>query len=114
MPKLALMCHLSVSQTRFAVRNVETRGYIKQLKIEQGAKDRGIEFEVWTPVETTPVKSTAVISTPVETTPNIYKDIKDNYKRDGMCPDCKNTGWFYPEGVAKGVRKCPHARLTHS
>jgi hypothetical protein len=109
--KLALLCRLSKSQTRIAVRNVEARGYIKQLKIEQGARERGILFEVWTPVETTPVKFTGVVSTGVETTPNKYKDLKDNYKREIFCPDCKNTGWYYPEGVAKGVRRCPHEKV---
>jgi hypothetical protein len=92
---------------------VEARGYIKQVKIEQGARERGILFEVWTPVEITPVKNTPVVSTPVVSTPNIDKDLKDNSKREGLCPDCKGTNWFYPEGVAKGVRRCPHARMNN-
>ncbi len=28
------------------------------------------------------------------------------------CPDCNNTGWWYPNGTEKGVAKCKHARLT--
>lgn len=27
------------------------------------------------------------------------------------CPDCKGTGFWYPEGIEKGVNKCPHPRL---
>jgi hypothetical protein len=27
------------------------------------------------------------------------------------CPDCKGTGWHYPEGVERGVAKCKHANL---
>jgi hypothetical protein len=27
------------------------------------------------------------------------------------CPDCGGSGWFYPEGTEKGVRKCKHERL---
>jgi hypothetical protein len=27
------------------------------------------------------------------------------------CPDCKGSGWWYPEGQDKGVAKCKHARL---
>jgi hypothetical protein len=111
-PKLALACRLSESQTRFAVRNVEARGYIRQLKVEQGAKDRGILFEVWNPVVSTPVEMTPVVSTGVETTPNKEKNIKDNNESAVLCPDCKNTGWYYPEGVAKGVRKCRHERAN--
>jgi hypothetical protein len=27
------------------------------------------------------------------------------------CPDCAGSGWHYPEGVEKGVRKCKHEKL---
>lgn len=27
------------------------------------------------------------------------------------CPDCKGSGWWYPEGVERGVAKCKHANL---
>ena len=26
------------------------------------------------------------------------------------CPDCKGSGWWYPEGTDKGVTKCKHER----
>lgn len=110
LPKLALSCRLSESQTRFAVRNVEARGYIKQVRIEQGATIRGIEFEVWTPVESTPVRITPVDSTGVDSTPN-KGNIKEISKNAVDCPDCKGSGWYYPQGVAKGVRRCKHEKL---
>jgi hypothetical protein len=28
------------------------------------------------------------------------------------CPDCSGSGWWYPEGVDKGVAKCRHERLA--
>ena len=28
------------------------------------------------------------------------------------CPDCGGSGWWYPEGEAKGVAKCRHEKLT--
>jgi hypothetical protein len=28
------------------------------------------------------------------------------------CPDCGGSGWWYPEGEAKGVAKCSHAQLN--
>jgi hypothetical protein len=28
------------------------------------------------------------------------------------CPDCMNTGFFYPEGYDKGVARCSHRRLS--
>jgi hypothetical protein len=27
------------------------------------------------------------------------------------CPDCGSSGWWYPEGLDKGVAKCPHSKL---
>lgn len=28
------------------------------------------------------------------------------------CPDCSNTGWWYPNGIDKGVARCKHEHLT--
>jgi len=27
------------------------------------------------------------------------------------CPDCSGTGFWYPNGLEKGVKRCTHARL---
>jgi hypothetical protein len=27
------------------------------------------------------------------------------------CPDCGGSGWWYPEGLEKGVAKCKHNKL---
>lgn len=32
---------------------------------------------------------------------------------DGQtCPDCNNTGWWYPNGLERGVTRCKHANLS--
>ncbi len=31
-----------------------------------------------------------------------------------QCPDCKGTGFWYPDGTEKGVAKCKHTRLAES
>jgi hypothetical protein len=28
------------------------------------------------------------------------------------CPDCHGSGWWYPQGTAKGAARCGHARLN--
>ena len=28
-----------------------------------------------------------------------------------VCPDCSNSGWWYPQGTDKGVARCTHATL---
>jgi hypothetical protein len=29
-----------------------------------------------------------------------------------ICPDCSNSGWWYPDGPDKGVAKCKHTKLS--
>jgi hypothetical protein len=107
LPTLALRCRLSESQTRFAIRNVEIRGYIKSTPPDHRKGQRATVFEVLIgPVKTTPPAET---TPPVEFTSNKRKDLKEQGKR-GVCPQCKDTGWWYPEGVAKGVKRCSHER----
>lgn len=31
-----------------------------------------------------------------------------------LCPDCKGSGWYEPQGAGKGVAKCKHERLGMS
>ncbi len=30
------------------------------------------------------------------------------------CPDCSGSGWWYPEGLERGVAKCAHRRLVQN
>ncbi len=46
-------------------------------------------------------ESREVVQTP--TTPQIDA---------GKCPDCGGSGWWYPEGMEKGVAKCKHSSLN--
>jgi hypothetical protein len=50
---------------------------------------------------------------------NKIKVLKENNKRESElsldtknCPDCQGSGFWYPEGLEKGVAKCKHGRLT--
>lgn len=38
--------------------------------------------------------------------------VKPSIPEGQTCPDCANTGWWYPNGVDKGVARCRHERLT--
>jgi hypothetical protein len=38
--------------------------------------------------------------------------VKLNIPEGQMCPDCSNTGWWFPEGPEKGVAKCKHTALN--
>lgn len=40
------------------------------------------------------------------------RPVKEKRPTDiSLCPDCKGSGVYYPEGFEKGVAKCKHARL---
>lgn len=113
---LATACFMSESATRFAVRNVEGRGLIRSLGTDNSNSNkllRGMRFEVLI----TP--ATGIDSTPGrESIPGVEsKPIKGTNKRNNKsgefveCPDCKGSGWYYPEGVAKGVKRCAHTKM---
>jgi hypothetical protein len=38
--------------------------------------------------------------------------LKASIPEGQTCPDCSNTGWWYPNGIDKGVARCRHERLT--
>lgn len=38
--------------------------------------------------------------------------VKSNVPEGKTCPDCSNTGWWYPNGIDKGVARCKHEHLT--
>ncbi|HEY0100717.1 MAG TPA: hypothetical protein VGB76_17355, partial [Pyrinomonadaceae bacterium] len=35
-----------------------------------------------------------------------------NEKEKRKCPDCAGTGFWYPEGLDKGVARCTHLKLS--
>ena len=100
---LANKCRLSLSQTRFAVRNVAARGLVRVVGVDLTSKERGTTYEVFAPVET---RAGVEKRPPVETTPNT-RALTEQSKQE-PCPHCKDTGWWYPGGVAKGVKRCDH------
>jgi hypothetical protein len=38
--------------------------------------------------------------------------MKNSIPEGATCPDCNNTGWWYPNGADKGVTRCKHERLN--
>ncbi|MCA1568416.1 MAG: hypothetical protein LC803_22760 [Acidobacteria bacterium] len=37
--------------------------------------------------------------------------LKPSIPEGQICPDCSNTGWWYPNGTEKGVARCTHLKL---
>jgi hypothetical protein len=53
----------------------------------------------------------STMDSPSTAAPNKER-IKDSSKADASrCPDCMGTGFYYPEGTAKGVKRCEHRKI---
>jgi hypothetical protein len=45
--------------------------------------------------------------------PDESKTVASSIPDGQNCPDCNNTGWWYPYGADKGVARCKHERLIN-
>jgi hypothetical protein len=116
---------MSESKARRALRVLIARNLIEVIEQDfsnVNQAERGTTYKVLVaPAHgTAPGRHTAPVSgtAPVPRTPNKEKLLKENNKRENelsldtkSCPDCQGSGFWYPEGVEKGVAKCKHKRL---
>jgi hypothetical protein len=125
LPRLASACNMSESKARRALRVLIARHLIEVIEQDfsnVNQAERGTTYKVLVaPAHgTAPGRYTAPAlgTAPVRRTPNKEKLLKENNKRENelsldtkSCPDCQGSGFWYPEGVEKGVAKCKHKRL---
>jgi len=99
--KLASGCNLSRTQTRVCVRNLERKGHIKSLGIDNINSDkalRGFHFEVNLPSSTRADSAPhAKTASHAKSAPNKYKDLKE-HTHTWEEPDSANT-------VSTGIEK---------
>jgi DNA-binding Lrp family transcriptional regulator len=118
LPRLASRSGMSPKSAQRAISRLIEKGLIKKVGSVVGrGKEQGVEFWVAPPtslaVETSQVRGASLVS---QTTIK-EKALKENNKREMAppdyknCPDCQGSGFWYPEGVEKGVAKCKHQRL---
>lgn len=121
--KLASYCKMGTTQARQYLKILEESGRITRLSNIVGERDfgiRGILYRVNLPMMTPPQKRTPTESvtghqsrTPTKSVANKI-NLKEINKKEfdaSLCPDCKGTGMWYPEGYEKGAAKCRHERL---
>jgi hypothetical protein len=127
MATLASACNISTRKVAYALNILEERGYIKRRETGNKGRSndlRGCSIECLIP-EVVSAKSahtakfadtakSAVSAKNADNKESIKtKDIKGesappDYKN---CPDCQGSGFYYPEGIERGVAKCKHARV---
>ncbi|HEV7859917.1 MAG TPA: helix-turn-helix domain-containing protein [Pyrinomonadaceae bacterium] len=128
MATLASACNISTRKVAYALNTLEERGYIKRRETGNKGKSndsRGCLIECLIP-EVVSAKSAHSAKNAVSARDAVSAQNADNkesiktkyikgesaapdYKN---CPDCQGSGFYYPEGVEKGVAKCKHARLA--
>lgn len=111
-PKLSERSGVPETSMRRAVKKLIGKGLIEKTERRFGGTEQGIEYRVFTLdrlVKSDRASTTDSLST---LAPNKEKLLKDNFKGDASrCPDCMGTGFYYPEGTAKGVKRCEHRKL---
>ena len=111
-PKLAERSGVPETSMRRAVKKLIGKGLIEKTDRRFGGTEQGIEYRVFSLDRLTNRDRASNMDSPSNTAPNKEKALKENSKADASrCPDCMGTGFYYPEGTAKGVKRCEHRKL---
>jgi hypothetical protein len=110
-PKLAERSGVPETSMRRAVKKLIGKGLIEKTDRRFGGTEQGIEYQVFSLDRLAKQDRASSGDSPSTGTP-IKERIKENLKADASrCPDCMGTGFYYPEGTAKGVKRCEHRKL---
>lgn len=126
--KLARACNVSEKKAGEALNLLEDRGFIRRVDSSNKGKTnevRGLIIECLIPEAVTAkaaVSAKSTVTAPHSVTAagadNKRTALKEHTKKGGElaldtkdCPDCQGTGYYYPEGTAKGVKRCEHRKL---
>jgi hypothetical protein len=113
-PKLAERSGVPETSMRRAVKKLIGKGLIEKTDRKFGGTEQGIEYRVFNLDRLTGKDRASNRDSLSNMAPNKEKDLKENQKvvDASLCPDCMGTGFYYPQGTAKGVTRCPHAKLA--
>jgi hypothetical protein len=113
---LGKACNLSRRAAIDSVKRLEREGLVERTGVENKTKgnvNRGVTIRMLVP--------SATIAPGAKSAPNKEKLLKEtNLKGNELaldtksCPDCQGSGFWYPEGLEKGVAKCKHTNLASS
>ena len=110
-PKLAERSGVPETSMRRAVKKLIGKGLIEKTERRFGGTEQGIEYRVFSLDRLSNQDRVSIMDSPSTGAPNKER-IKENLKADASrCPDCMGTGFYYPEGTAKGVKRCEHRKL---
>lgn len=114
-PGLARRCNLSERTIRNVTPRLRAKGLIDKVRVMEGSD--GIEWKVASPAGAAPDAVAVRGATGAQPADSNRKALKESNKGEVAppdyknCPDCQGRGFWYPEGVEKGVAKCKHNRM---
>jgi DNA-binding Lrp family transcriptional regulator len=114
-PGLARRCNLSERTIRNITPKLREKGLIEKIRIMESGE--GVEWKVIIPAGAAQDAGAARNAGAARFADSNRKDLIDTINREKAspdyknCPDCNGSGFWYPEGVEKGVAKCRHERL---
>jgi hypothetical protein len=113
--RLAERSGVPETSMRRAVRKLIAKGLVEKTNRVFGSNtDQGIEYKVFSLDRLTKPDRVSITDGPSNAAPNKEKLLKENAQKGidaSRCPDCMGTGFYYPEGTAKGVKRCEHKKL---
>jgi DNA-binding Lrp family transcriptional regulator len=117
-PRLGERSNLGESTVRKVIKSLVAKNLIERVGAKFGSDgEQGVTYRVL-PLSGPPRDSgPAGKSGPLSRGPIKEKDLKESNKKVlaspdyRKCPDCQGSGFWYPDGVEKGVAKCKHVRM---
>jgi hypothetical protein len=118
-PRLSERSNVPLSSMKRAVAGLIAKGMIEKTGQSNGyGKEQGVEYRLPNMDWQSNMSRQPTLSSQPNMSPIKEKLLKENNKRETAaapdyktCPDCQGSGFWYPEGVEKGVAKCRHVRM---
>jgi predicted transcriptional regulator len=118
-PRLSERSNVKMTSMKAAIKRLVARGLISKQTTTLGyGKEQGIKYRVSHPDSQSDTDSQSDSGSQSVSATIKEKLLKENNKRKSSaapdyknCPDCQGSGFWYPEGIEKGVAKCKHERL---
>ena len=110
-PKLSERSGVPETSMRRAVKKLIGKGLIEKTERRFGGTEQGIEYRVFN-LDRLSTRDRPSSEDGLSTLAPNKERIKETIKADASrCSDCMGTGFYYPEGTAKGVKRCEHRKL---
>jgi hypothetical protein len=117
-PRLGERSNLGESTVRKVIKSLVAKNLVEKLGAKFGSDgEQGMTYRVLPLSGPLRNSGPAGNSGPLPGGPIKEKALKKDIKREMAppdyknCPDCQGSGFWYPEGIERGVAKCKHGQM---